>query len=422
MAAIRTSNGPLVGAGPRIVVTGISVWCSVARGRAEFADALANGVSGLRTIPASRQQGAGNAQLRTDHAFALPDDVFAWLRTCEAGPIATFARFLAEDALRDAHVNVSRDVDATDIGLSLATTVGGSFAFIDYLAECDDPRPRSPHTSPLLSGPSTAGAIAGYVAAAVRCLGPLTTISTACASGVNSIGRACDLIRYGHARMMLAGGYDIFSELTFTGFNALQALARDKCRPFDEARDGMSLGDGGAMLLLESEESASARGVPVYGVVSGYGIANEAHHPTGPDPTGRSAAGVMRAALADAGRGEGEVDFINTHGTGTVANDDMEVRAIHELLGGRARDVPITATKGAIGHTLGGAGSLEVAATILSLQGGFLPHVLGVTAESTKWTGLNVVVNQPARSEYRVALSNSFGFGGNIASVVLESP
>lgn len=200
------------------------------------------------------------------------------------------------------------------------------------------------------------------------------TVSTACASGTNSIGRAAELIDLGRAEVMLAGGADLFTELSFSGFNVLGAMTRGVCQPIDRDRDGMVLGDGAAMVVLESESRARARGARIYAFVAGHALANEAYHPTAPRPDGSEAARVMLAAIDSAGLGVDDIDYVNLHGTGTEANNAMELAALRLVFGGERSSMPwLSSIKAQVGHTLGAAGSVEVVATALALHGQFAP-------------------------------------------------
>ncbi|HHL38995.1 MAG TPA: beta-ketoacyl-[acyl-carrier-protein] synthase family protein [Deltaproteobacteria bacterium] len=246
--------------------------------------------------------------------------------------------------------------------------------------------------------------------------GPSLTLSDACASGATAIGTAFHMVRAGETRVAVAGGYDTMSEFTFAGFNALQAVSPTLCRPFDARRDGLVLGEGAAVLILEEMESAVARGAAVLGEVLGYGSASDAFHMTRPDPEGRGAASAMRRALDDAGLSPEEIDYINAHGTATPLNDLMEARAVRAVFGGR--DVPVSSVKPMVGHTLGAAGAVEAAVCLMAISGGFLPPNINCD-EPDPQCPLRIVHGPEEGVELRTALSNSFGFGGTNASLAL---
>ncbi|MEO8055470.1 MAG: beta-ketoacyl-[acyl-carrier-protein] synthase family protein [Acidobacteriota bacterium] len=265
------------------------------------------------------------------------------------------------------------------------------------------------------------GALAALLARRHGARGPVATVSTACASGTAAIGLGAGWIREGRARCVLAGGADALSPFAFSGFDALRALSPTAARPFDAGRDGLSLGEGAAFLLLEDEEEALRRGARVLARVTGYGSAADAFHMTRPDPAGSGLARAAAAALADAGRTAADVGFVSAHGTGTVFNDAMEEAALAHLLGPRAGSVPVHGLKGAIGHTLGAAGALEAVLCVLVLGAEDVPPTAGHRA-ARPGSPLFVVSAAPYRPERRVdvALSTSAAFSGTDAALVLE--
>ncbi len=245
---------------------------------------------------------------------------------------------------------------------------------------------------------------------------PCQVIANACASGTNALGHAFECIRAGRYERVLAGGYDALSELVFVGFDSLQASTAEKCRPFDGARSGLVLGEGAALLALENFASAEARGAQILAEITGYGISTDNHHLTQPHPSGIGPRQAMERALQSAGRQPDEINYVNAHGTATPFNDSAEGRAIAELLG----RVPVSSTKGMMGHSLGAAGAIEAVITLLALGDGFLPANINFRAPEAG-LDLDIVANEPRPApEARVALSNSFGFGGTNATIVLE--
>lgn len=247
--------------------------------------------------------------------------------------------------------------------------------------------------------------------------GPLRILSNACASGANAIGHAFQLVRSGRANRVLAGGYDALCQLVFCGFDALQALSPSGIpRPFDRDRDGLALGEGAAFLVLESAESARARGTRVIAEVLGYGAATDIHHLTQPHPSGDAALATMTAACAMAGVSAAQIDYLNSHGTGTPLNDVAEGQAILRWAGEAAGGVRVSSTKSATGHLLGGAGAVEAVISLLALEGQFLPASLNVRVPD-EVCGFDLVT-RPREAEVRRVLTNSFGFGGANASLV----
>jgi len=246
--------------------------------------------------------------------------------------------------------------------------------------------------------------------------GPCQVVANACASGTNAIGHAFDLIRAGRYARVLTGGYDALSELVFVGFDSLQASTPDKCRPFDRERSGMVLGEGAAVLALEELESAKARGAKILGEVSGYGLSTDNHHLTQPDPSGIGPRRAMEQALQSAALKPADIHYINAHGTATVLNDAAESTAISQLFGST---VPVSSTKGMMGHSLGAAGAIEAIICLLALMHDVVPANINFR-EQDEQIALDIVANETRTTHLQSALSNSFGFGGTNASIVMQ--
>ena len=248
--------------------------------------------------------------------------------------------------------------------------------------------------------------------------GPITILSNACASGGNAIGHAFDLIRSGQAERVVAGGYDALGELVFSGFDSLQALSPTVCRPFAAGRDGLALGEGAAVVNLETLESARRRGAEILGEIIGYGTSIDGHHLTQPQPQGNTTLAVMRQACANAGVTPEEIDYINAHGTGTLLNDSSEAHAISEWAGQRAATLPVSSTKASIGHLLGGAGAVEAVVCLMALREQWLPPQIGF--ETPDPACKFPIVQKPQDARVNIVLSNSFGFGGVNATLILR--
>ncbi len=244
---------------------------------------------------------------------------------------------------------------------------------------------------------------------------PCQVIANACASGTNAIGHAFECIRSGRYQRVLSGGYDAISELVFVGFDALQAATAEKCRPFDRARTGLVLGEGAAVLALENYEAAEARGAQILGEVIGYGLSTDNHHLTQPNPSGSGALQAMEMALQSAGLAPAAIDYINAHGTATPFNDAAEGKAISELFD----RVPVSSTKSMMGHSLGAAGAIEAVVSLLALRDQLLPPNINFR-EGDETLDLDIVANAARPAPIRTVLSNSFGFGGTNASVILR--
>lgn len=244
---------------------------------------------------------------------------------------------------------------------------------------------------------------------------PCEVIANACASGTNAVGHAFECVRSGRYQRVLSGGYDALSELVFVGFDSLQASTPEKCRPFDRRRTGMVLGEGAAILALENFKAARARGATILAEIIGYGISTDNFHLTQPNPSGAGARQAMERALASARLSADAVDYINAHGTATAFNDAAEGKAIGQLFG----QVPISSTKSMMGHSLGAAGAIEAIVCLLALQHQFLPPNINFRATDED-VDLNIVANESQPASVRTVLSNSFGFGGTNASVVMQ--
>src|SRR5436309_15996351 len=244
---------------------------------------------------------------------------------------------------------------------------------------------------------------------------PCQVIANACASGTNAIGHAFACVRSGRYQRVLAGGYDALAEMVFVGFDSLQASTPEKCRPFDRRRTGMVLGEGAAILALENLELAQKRGAHVLAEIIGYGISTDNFHITQPEPSGVGPRQAMERALQSADISAGEVDYINAHGTATVFNDAAEGKAISTIFDG----VPVSSTKSMMGHSLGAAGAVEAIVCLLALQHQFLPSNINFSALDDH-LDLNIVANETRPAVLCTAVSNSFGFGGTNASILMR--
>ncbi|HEV8320848.1 MAG TPA: beta-ketoacyl synthase N-terminal-like domain-containing protein [Myxococcota bacterium] len=297
-------------------------------------------------------------------------------------------------------------------GVVIGTTLGGYRAVARAV---EDGRTLADVRLAGYDGPALA--VAGVAGAG----GPCWTVSVACCSGVAAIGEAMRLCASGACDVVLAGGADALSRFVYSGFVALKALAAGPSRPFAADRDGLNLGEGACVLVVERAGHARARGARVRARLRGYGTAGDANHMTGPHPDGLGAAAGMRAALADAGLAPEDVDAVNLHGTGTSYNDRMEARAMAHAFGARAGAVPVNSIKPCIGHTMGAAGAFEALLGALVLEHGVMPPTPHTAAVDPDCAPLDVVVGAPRPlARARIFLSTNSGFGGTNAAVVLE--
>jgi 3-oxoacyl-[acyl-carrier-protein] synthase II len=243
-------------------------------------------------------------------------------------------------------------------------------------------------------------------------------IPTACAAGNYAIGYGFDMIRTGRTDLMLAGGADSFSRITYMGFARLGAIAPERCQPFDKNRKGMVPGEGAAVLVLEPLEAAVARGATIYAEVLGYGVSCDSHHMTAAHPQGDGAIRAMAMALKESGRTTGDVDYISAHGTGTPTNDRVEAIAVRTLFGERAPKVPMSSIKSMIGHTMGAASAIEAVACSLAIHTGVIPPTMNFE-EPDEGSDLDYVPNKARRTDPKLVLNNAYAFGGNNASLCL---
>ena len=253
----------------------------------------------------------------------------------------------------------------------------------------------------------------------IKC--PALTVSTACASGTDAIGIAYRKILSGKTDIMIAGGIDVLSEFAFSGFNILQAMTKEKVRPFDKRRDGLALGEGAAFVVLESLNSAARRKVNIYGKVAGYASRGDAHHLTGPEKEGRGLADAIRASMKEAGLQPSNMDYINAHGTGTVYNDLMETKAVKSVFGKDAYNIPLNSMKAMIGHSFGAAGTIEAITCLLVIRDGIVPPTINY-GEKDPECDLDYVPNKARKHKVKTALSLSAGFGGQNAAIIFKVP
>lgn len=397
----------------RVVVTGAGIVTALGRGWRANADGFragrcAIGPVTLFDVTRQRSKIAAQAELPVRlPATALPARIEARLERA-----ARMLLLAAHEAWTQAGWR-----NAAQLPLVLGATGGGMSLGEAFLRQClQSPASRRRQPSRIVHYHIQQQAL--NLCSAFVFHGPITIIANACASGANAIGHAFDLVRTGRAERAFAGGFDALCQLTFAGFDSLQALAPASCRPFDARRDGLSLGEGAAMLALESLEHARARGAEILGEIIGYGAVTDTHHLTQPHPHGDAALAAMTAACRQAGLSPADVDYVNAHGTATPQNDATEAAAINRWAGERAATLPVSSTKSSIGHLLGAAGAVEAVVCLMALRGQWLPPQanLGQVDPACRFP----VVREPIARRIEVALSNSFGFGGANATLALR--
>jgi 3-oxoacyl-[acyl-carrier-protein] synthase II len=329
----------------------------------------------------------------------------------------------ARQAEQDSGLDIARNADR--VGAAVATGIGGLQSFQDCRDELRDRGPD--RVSPFSIPEIIPNMGAAWVSMELGTRGPLSSQCTACAASNMSIGDGMDAIRLHRADVMFCGGTEApVTEVGIAGFSAMRALSRRNddpegaSRPFDAGRDGFVMGEGGVILVLEELEHAKARDAKIYGELIGYGVSSDANHITEPDPVGTNPARALKMALDDAGIEPAEVDYINAHATSTPIGDAAETRMIKLAFGEDvARKVPVSSTKGATGHCLGAAGAIEAIFSLLAIRDGVLPPTINLETSDPS-CDLDYIPNEARRADVRTAVSNSFGFGGHNASIVLR--
>ncbi|HEV8681339.1 MAG TPA: beta-ketoacyl-ACP synthase II [Actinomycetota bacterium] len=403
----------------RVVVTGIGPVSPVGIGLEPFWDDLVAGRSGIKQVTLFDTTDfpvkiAGEIQGFDPHDYLDRKEV---RRTDRASHFAVAAAKLAWEDADSPQTEPSRTAVVVSTGIGgLSTMIAQHKVLLE----------RGPdRVSPFLVPMMMPNAPAGHVAMEMGFTGPNTCITTACAASGHAVGEGYRYIRDGIADVALAGGTEaVITPLSMAGFAQMQALTRNPdaehaSRPFDADRDGFVLAEGASVLVLEELERARARGATIYAEVAGYGASADAHHITAPEPGGSGAVLAMQAALSDADEPAEAVDYINAHGTSTPLNDAAETRAIKKTLGEHAHRVMVSSTKSVTGHLLGAAGGIEAAVCALAIHTGTVPPTMNYETPDPE-CDLDYVPNEARKAEVRLALSNSFGFGGQNAVVALR--
>lgn len=337
-----------------------------------------------------------------------------------------YALGAAEEALRDANWHPVTDEARERTGVMIGSGIGGLQSIASSQMDLASGGPRK--VSPFFIPSALINLASGHVSIKHGLKGPNHSIVTACATGAHAIGDSSRIIREGDADVMLAGGAEAsICELGVAGFCALKAMSTKyndqptkASRPYDEGRDGFVMGDGAGVLVLEEYEHARARGAKIYAEVAGYGLSGDAYHITAPAEGAEGGYRAMKMALERAGMLPSDIDYLNTHGTSTPLGDEGEVRAIERLFGNSAAKLSLSATKSAIGHLLGAAGAVEAAFCALAIRDSVMPPTLNLDNPSFK-TEIDLIPHKAKHGPVRAALSNSFGFGGTNAALVLKA-
>ncbi len=409
----------------RVVVTGLGALTPIGNTKDEYWEGLKNGKSGCAPITYFDTE-----KFKTKFACELkgydPNDYFDRKEVRKLDRFAQYALVSSDEAIVDAGLDLDK-VDKFRVGVIWGAGIGGLETFqteVLNFAEGDG----TPRFNPFFIPKMIADIAPGNISIKHGFMGPNYTTVSACASSANAIIDALNYIRLGYCDVVVTGGSEAAVTIAgMGGFNAMHALStrnespETASRPFDATRDGFVLGEGAGALILEEYEHAKARGAKIYAEVAGGGLSSDAYHMTAPHPDGIGVVRVMENCLKDAGVTPDEVDAINTHGTSTPLGDVAELKAISHVFGDHAHDININSTKSMTGHLLGAAGAIEAIASILAMQHSMVPPTINhsVVDENID-PRLNLTLNKAQKRDVRVAMSNTFGFGGHNACVLFK--
>ena len=421
----------------RVVITGIGLVTPLGNGRDITWKRLLAGESGAGRITrfdpenyackvaceVPRVDGRGGGGPDIEGSFD-PEAVLPARELRRIDDFILFAIAAANEAVEDSGWKPEDDESRERTGVIIGSGIGGLSVIADTAIELRDKGPR--RVSPFFIPSALINLASGHVSIKYGFKGPNHAVVTACATGAHAIGDAARIIKYGDADVMVAGGAEAaICELGIAGFIACRAMSTNfndeptrASRPYDKDRDGFVMGEGSGILVLEEYEHAKARGAKIYAEVLGYGLSGDAYHITSPAPDGDGGFRAMRASLKDAGILPSDIDYINAHGTSTPLGDEIELGAVERLLGNAAAGVVMSSTKSATGHLLGAAGAIEAAFTALAIRDQMVPPTINLDNPSVE-TEIDLVPHKAKPLAINLALSNSFGFGGTNASIVL---
>ena len=405
----------------RVVITGMGAVAPNGNGIQEFISNSFAGKVGLKAIKKFDAKPTGITVAGEIDDFD-PNDVIGRKAAHRMDLYSQYALQSAIEAMEMAEINET-NTKPVDMGVIYGSGIGGLTTIQEQIIKMHDKGPR--RVSPMFVPMSIANMAAGNISIHFNAQNICTSIVTACATGTNAIGEAFRQVKEGRAKVMIAGGSEAsVNEIGIAGFAALTSLsqATDPLKaslPFDKARQGFVLGEGGATLVLEDLEHAQKRGANILGEIVGYGATSDAYHITSPDPTGAGAARAMELAIKEAGINPSEISYINAHGTATHANDEGESKAINQVFGSDS-NVRVSSTKGMTGHLLGAAGAIEAVLTVAALQKGQLPLNIGCFNQDPNCSVNLVTAENSDASNARYAISNSFGFGGHNAVLAFK--
>jgi len=407
----------------RVVVTGIGIVSPIGLDTATFWKSLKEGVSGIHRFDAFDSTDF-DCKIAGEIKQFSPTDYFKNPKSAKRTDRFTqFAMAAAKMAVEDSGLDPSK-VDPHRVGVMIGSGIGGLYSMEE---EAKRLQARGPsRVSPFTIAMMISNMASGIVSMEYGFSGPNMCIVTACATANNSLGEAWRIIKFGDADCFVAGGCEAtITPLGIAGFASMKALScrndepEKACRPFDKDRDGFIMGEGAGVLILEELEHAKRRGAPIYCELAGYGATADAFHMTAPLPEGEGAARAMQIAMKHAGVNPGDVDYINAHATSTPIGDICETKAIKSALGEAAKHIAVSSTKSMTGHLLGAAGGVEMAACALAIRDGVIPPTINLDTPDPE-CDLDYVPNVAREKKVRVAINNSFGFGGHNATLIAK--
>jgi len=407
----------------RVVITGLGAVTPIGNDVSTFWKNMISGVSGIDYVTAF-DTSEYTTRIAGEVKNFNPEDYMDRKEAKRVDRFIQFAIAATKQALAQADLDISK-MDATRTGVYIGSGIGGLATLEENHKILLEKGPR--RVSPFMVPMMIANMASGLVSIEIGAKGPNSSVVSACATGTHAIGDAAEIIRRGRADVMIAGGSEAtIRPLAFAGFGNMKALStrndepQKASRPFDLNRDGFVMGEGAGILVLESLEHAKKRGATILAEVAGYGMSGDAYHLTAPAPEGEGAARAMKEALLDAALDPTEVDYINAHGTSTDYNDKFETLAIKSVFGDYAYKVAISSTKSMTGHLLGAAGGVEAIACVLAIREGIIPPTINYETPDPD-CDLDYVPNEARKANVRVALSNSLGFGGHNATIILKA-
>lgn len=408
----------------RVVVTGIGLVTPLGTGTELTWNNLVAGKSGIRRIS---QFDAEETGMACTIAGEVPDfNVDEFINRKDARKMDRFIQFgvaAAQMAVTQSGLTID-DANAERVGVAVGSGIGGLTSIEKTMRAYDQGGARK--ISPFFIPQTIINMTSGWISMMTGAKGPNTAVVTACATGTHAVGDAFAIIARGDADAMIAGGSEAcICELGIGGFSAARALSTRNdeperaSRPWDRARDGFVMGEGAGVLMLESLDSARARGAVILAEVVGYGMSGDAYHMTSPSPGGEGGARCMQAALASAGMSPGDIDYVNAHGTSTPAGDVAETQGIRSVFGDHADKIMVSSSKSMTGHLLGAAGGIEAAFAVLAVHHGVVPPTINLDDPDPE-CDLDYVPHTARQANIRAAVSNSFGFGGTNATVIVR--